>query len=141
MPSMSVNGSPSMSMRSANVPLSPSSALQQTNFSSSAHSSTVFHLMPAGNPAPPRPRSPDSVTSATTSAGAISRARRRPARPPWLDSRRAKRIDHADPGEGDPGLRRQPGQFLDQAEPQRVVGAVEQAGGHQTVDVPGETGP
>ena len=41
------------------------------------------HLMPAGKPAPPRPRSPESVTSATTSAGDSSSARRSPARPPW----------------------------------------------------------
>ena len=84
MPSMSMKGSPSITIRSAKVPLSPSSALQQTNFSSSTHSSTVFHLMPAGKPAPPRPRNPESVTSATTSAGLISKARRSPARPPWL---------------------------------------------------------
>ena len=32
MPSIRVNGSPSMSIRSANVPLSPSSALQQMYF-------------------------------------------------------------------------------------------------------------
>ena len=34
MPSRRVKGSPSISMRSAKVPLSPSSALQQTNFTS-----------------------------------------------------------------------------------------------------------
>ena len=72
-----------MSIRSAKVPLSPSSALQHTNFSSPGAPSTVFHLMPAGKPAPPRPRSPDSVTSATTSAGVSSRALRSPRRPPW----------------------------------------------------------
>ncbi len=42
----------------------------------------VFHLMPVGNPAPPRPRRPDFVTSAITSAAPISIARARPRYPP-----------------------------------------------------------
>ena len=62
MPSMSRNGSPSMSIRSAYVPESPSSALQQMNFRSPGVSSTVCHLIPVGKPAPPRPRSPEAVT-------------------------------------------------------------------------------
>ncbi len=82
-PSIRVNGSPSISIRSAKVPLSPSSALQQTNLSSDAAPSTVFHLMPAGKPAPPRPRSPESVTSATTCSGVRDSARVSPASPPW----------------------------------------------------------
>ncbi len=82
MPSTSVNGSPSTIIRSANVPESPSSKLQATNFRSDAVSRTVFHLMPAGKPAPPRPRSPESVTSWTTASGESDSALRSPAHPP-----------------------------------------------------------
>jgi hypothetical protein len=57
MPSIRVKGSPSISMRSAKVPLSPSSALQTMYFWSPGVR-TVFHLMPVGKPAPPRPRRP-----------------------------------------------------------------------------------
>ena len=71
---------------------------------------TVRHLMPAGNPAPPRPRRPESITSTTTSSGIdparpsirpcrhgpgshrgrVDRSRRRvrkPSDPAWPDSR------------------------------------------------------
>ena len=58
-----------MSIRSANVPESPSSALQQMNFTDDRASATVFHLMPVGKPAPPRPRRPESLTIVVISAG------------------------------------------------------------------------
>ena len=43
-------------MRSENVPESPSSALQMMYFCSEGVLSTVFHLIPVGKAAPPRPR-------------------------------------------------------------------------------------
>ncbi len=82
MPSISVKGSPSMIIRSAKVPLSPSSALQTMYFCGASAPSTVFHLMPVGKPAPPRPRRPLSVTSATMPAPSMPSARRSPASPP-----------------------------------------------------------
>ena len=69
MPSIRRNGSPSISMRSANVPLSPSSALQTTYFWSASTPATVRHLMPVGKPAPPRPRRPEASTSSTVALG------------------------------------------------------------------------
>ncbi len=79
MPSISANGSPSMIMRSENVPESPSSALQAMYFGAAFWSCTVCHLMPVGNAAPPRPRSPESVTAFTMSIGAIPSAAFSPA--------------------------------------------------------------
>ena len=81
-PSISTKGSPSMIMRSEKVPESPSSALQTTYFGVAGASAAVFHLMPVGNPAPPRPRRPDCVTSAITASAPISTARPRPRYPP-----------------------------------------------------------
>ena len=47
-----------------------------------AVSATVRHLIPAGNPAPPRPRRPEAITCATTAVGAIALAASSPAQPP-----------------------------------------------------------
>ena len=67
MPSMSTRGSPSMIMRSAKVPESPSSALQTMYFCCGRVWATVRHLMPVGKPrrrgraslnSPPPRRSP-----------------------------------------------------------------------------------
>ena len=82
MPSIRWNGSPSISMRSAKVPESPSSALQTTYLRAPIASATVFHLMPVGKPAPPRPRSPDFSTASIVASGPMSRARARPFKPP-----------------------------------------------------------
>ena len=44
---------------------------------------TVFHLIPAGKPAPPRPRRPEASTSSTIALGAdLARAAAGPAQPP-----------------------------------------------------------
>ena len=71
-----------MIMRSEKVPESPSSALQTMYFCAAGVDITVFHLMPVGKPAPPRPRKPESVTAWTMAAGVISSAFFRPFRPP-----------------------------------------------------------
>src|SRR5208283_490589 len=54
MPSISTNGSPSISIRSEKVPESPSSALHTTYFCAPGDCSTVRHLIPAGTAAQPR---------------------------------------------------------------------------------------
>ena len=67
-----------MIMRSAKVPLSPSSALQTMYLWSALVCATVFHLMPVGKPAPPRPRNPDVVTSERMASDVSVSARSRP---------------------------------------------------------------
>jgi len=75
-PSMSRCGLRSISTWSLNVPGSLSSALQQMYFGFGVFLSTNCHFMPVGNPAPPRPRSPDFLTSSMTSSGVIASALR-----------------------------------------------------------------
>ena len=94
-------------MRSAKVPLSPSSALQHDELQVGRRpSSTVCHLIPAGNPAPPRPRSPESRDLGDDARPASSSsARRRPGQPAVrLVVVGRQRVDDADPGEGEPLL-------------------------------------
>ena len=54
---------------------------EATNFSSAGVSTTVFHLTPVGNAAPPRPRSPESVTSFTIALGPMASPRWSPGIP------------------------------------------------------------
>jgi hypothetical protein len=82
MPSISMKGSPSMVMRSEKVPESPSSALQTMYFCAACAPATVFHLIPAGNAAPPRPRRPESISVCTMASGGMAMALRRPSKPP-----------------------------------------------------------
>jgi hypothetical protein len=50
---------------------------------------------------------------------------------------RRQGVGHTDSGEGDAGLACQPGQFVHDAEPQRVVGSVEHAGSEEARHVSG----
>jgi len=54
-----------------NAPGSPSSPLQMRYFSSPGLVRANCHFTPVGKPAPPRPRMPESVTSAITASGVI----------------------------------------------------------------------
>ncbi len=71
-----------MIMRSEKVPESPSSALQTTYFCSEGVSKAVFHLIPVGKAAPPRPRKPDSTTSLMICSPVNASAFCSPAKPP-----------------------------------------------------------
>ena len=64
-----------MSSRSLKVPGSDSSALH-TRYLSMSPRGRKAALRPAGKPAPPRPRSPEASSSATTSEGSIASALR-----------------------------------------------------------------
>src|ERR1700744_6526895 len=104
MPSITRNGSPSMIIRSANVPLSPSSALQTMYLRLALASATVFHLMPVGKPAPPRPRRPEAVSSARISGdvSAIARSVEDYCAHGGYKGLERARVDHAAAREGQP---------------------------------------
>ena len=72
-----------MTMRSEKVPESPSSALQTIYFCALSAPNTVFHLIPVGNAAPPRPRKPESVTALTMSSCVIANAFFKPLYPSY----------------------------------------------------------
>ena len=71
MPSSSRWGSSSMSTRSLQVPGSLSSALTARKEGRCGSGSLGMkpHLTPVGKPAPPRPRSPEALTSSITASG------------------------------------------------------------------------
>src|SRR5438105_4863055 len=73
-PSMRRCGSFSMISRSLNVPGSDSSALHSSHVGFGAFFGTKLHLLPVGNPAPPRPRRSESFTSWMIWSGVIFNA-------------------------------------------------------------------
>ena len=108
-PSISRNGSPSISIRSAKVPLSPSSALHTTNFSSPGR-------LQHGAPLDPG-REAGAAAAAQAGVGDERAQVRRvhlqraaqPGQPAvGLVLARGERVGHADPGEGQPLLAGQP---------------------------------
>src|SRR5215469_12303270 len=72
LPSRIACGSPSIRVRSLNVPGSPSSALTTRYRVSPSRFGVSRHLRPAGKPAPPRPRSPLCSTISVTWSGVRS---------------------------------------------------------------------
>ena len=60
-----------MMLRSMKAPGSPSSALQTTYLGSPGERLVNSHFRPVGKPAPPRPRRPEALISASTWDGVI----------------------------------------------------------------------
>ena len=81
-PSSTPCGSRSSSTRSMNEPGSPSSPFATTNFSGPGAAAAARHLAAVGKPLPPRPRSPEPSTSASTASGPRARARSTTAQAP-----------------------------------------------------------
>jgi hypothetical protein len=81
-PSRSRCGSRSTSSRLLHVPGSDSSKFTTTYVGLPVSRGTKPHFIPAGNPAPPRPRSPLDFTTSTMSVSAIASAFVSPWYPP-----------------------------------------------------------
>ena len=73
-PSTSVCGAAIISGMSLQVPGSDSSALTTRYFGFGLSCGMNPHFIPVGKPAPPRPRSPESLTAVTMSSGAMASA-------------------------------------------------------------------
>jgi len=71
MPSMTMCGLNISRSRSLQVPGSPSSELQTRYFGPGNMRGMKLHFKPVGKPAPPRPRSPEVLTSAMTFSGVM----------------------------------------------------------------------
>ena len=117
MPSTRVNGSPSTTIRSANVPESPRRGCRART---SARLGCQHGLpLPAGRePAPPRPRA-GVGDLLTTSAGESESAWRRPPAAVRLVVADRGPVDDPDPAEGHPALGGQPRVLVDHADPGR----------------------
>ncbi len=113
MPSSRQKGSPSISMRSENVPESPSSALQTTYFCAAGVASTVCHLMPAGKggaTATAQARVGHGTNDPGPRHGLCAAQALAPAMRNVVGQR--TRIDDADASTDKARLARQPGDFL-----------------------------
>ena len=94
MPSSSSSGLRSISSLSMYEPGSPSSALTTITLSGSAARAANSHFMPAGKPAPPRPRTFASLTWSSSCSGASdSSAWRSPSNVPRSQQHRL--VEHA----------------------------------------------
>ena len=138
MPSIRQNGSPSIIMRSAKVPLSPSSALQTMYFWSAEALRTVVHLMPVGKPdaaAPTQAGLGDLLGDRLVAHGnGVAQPDEAAVRAIVGD---VDGIDDAAALVGEPRLAGEEGDLLRTAEAQSMRAALQQASGEQAVDIAG----